>query len=247
MPHQSHETGGPVPDQSLPRPLPKREPMFNLPRIVVGLLAVLFLIHAVRIYLLTDAQDYAVILRGAFIPIRYSGGYPFDLYAVTSTVTYALLHGSWVHLIANSAWLLVFGSPLAVRLGASRFLIFWVVTAWAAVLLHFLIYPDSNVPLIGASGAISGMMGAAARFGFAADRRPGGGGFIGQPMSIMAALTSRTVLSFLAIWFVINLVTAIDFTGPTEGASIAWEAHIGGFLVGFLAIGLFVREHDAKV
>ena len=121
-------------------------------------------------------QDFELLVYAAFIPIRYSGQFPLDLYAFTSPVTYSLLHGGWAHLAINMIWLAAFGSPLANRLGAARFVLFWVATSIAAAALHYVLHMTDQSPLVGASGAISGMMGAAARFGFRIDRvfRPSG-------------------------------------------------------------------------
>jgi membrane associated rhomboid family serine protease len=216
-----------------------REPVFNIPGVVLALIAACALIHLVRIYGLTFDQDIAVLLRAAFIPVRYSGEYEIDIYAVTSTVTYAFLHGGWSHLIVNMIWLAAFGSPLANRLGTARFLLFWLVAAWGAVALHYALHSTENVPLVGASGAISGMMGAAARFGFRIDRSFGRGRFSGAPLTVAQSLTSRTVLAFLVVWMVVNLIAGLGYLTPQELGAIAWEAHVGGFLVGFLLIGFF--------
>ena len=99
-----------------------------------------------------------------------------------------------------------------------------------------------QAPLIGASGAISGMMGAAARFGFRIDRSHGRAAFAGAPLPIVECLRSRSVVTFLAIWMVINLVTGLVGFAPGVDDQIAWEAHVGGFLAGFLGIDWFVRQ-----
>ena len=82
-------------------------------------------------------------------------------------------------------------------------------------------------------------MGAAARFGFRVDRSAGRGVFSGAILPIAVALTSRTVVTFLVVWFAINLVTGLVGLGPDMDAAIAWEAHIGGFLFGFFFFPLF--------
>ena len=221
---------------------PQREPVFNLPKVVIALLAICVGIHLMRAYLLTDRQDFEVILRFAFIPIRYTGGYALDLYAFAGPWTYAFLHGGFAHLIVNMVWLAAFGSPLANRIGAARFVAFWLVTSLAAVGLHFVLHPFDPAPLVGASGAISGMMGAAARFGFQIDRRQGQGAFAGPVLSIPAVFRSRAVVAFLAVWMVVNLVMGLGVGAPGSENPIAWEAHIGGFLAGFFLVRLFVRR-----
>jgi membrane associated rhomboid family serine protease len=179
----------------------------------------------------------------AFIPIRYSGEFPLDLYAFTSPVTYSLLHGGWAHLAINMIWLAAFGSPLANRLGAARFVLFWVATSVAAAAMHYLLHMTGQSPLVGASGAISGMMGAAARFGFRIDRVSGQSAFGGPVLPISTVLRSRGVVAFLAVWMIVNLATGLlSYGGPGIESQIAWEAHIGGFLVGFFWISRFDRK-----
>lgn len=216
-----------------------REPMFNMPAVVVGLIALCAGIHLVRSYVLTDEQDFWVIVHFAFIPLRYSGGYALDAYAFSGPWTYSLLHGSVAHLAVNMIWLAAFGSPLANRIGAARFIAFWIFTALAAVALHYVLHSGEATPLVGASGAISGMMGAAARFGFRVNRRAPKPAFEGAILSIPAVFRSRTTVTFLAVWMVVNLVMGIGTSDMS--ASIAWEAHIGGFLAGFLLVRPFDR------
>src|SRR5262245_39195032 len=142
-----------------------------------------------------------------------------------------------MHLAINMIWLAAFGSPLANRIGAPRFLLFWVFTAVSAALMHYVLHMTDQAPLVGASGAISGMMGAAARFGFRVDRRSNKPTFAGELMPMAAVFKSRTTVTFLTVWMIVNLVTGVFAPGVDN--PIAWEAHVGGFLAGFLCIGWF--------
>ena len=151
----------------------KREPLFNIPPVIVALLAVLALVHAVRTYLLTDQQDMEFLLTFAFIPARYDtsivlggvlpGGFGAELWTF---VTYALIHADWTHFGVNAVWLLPFGSAVARRFGPLRFLLFFAVTAAAGAALHLATHAGEEMPVIGASAAISGTMAAAMRFAF---------------------------------------------------------------------------------
>ena len=221
---------------------PRREPVFKLPPVVLAIIFICAGIHVLRVYVLTPDQDIALLIRTAFIPIRYSGQFAIDVYAFTSPFTYALLHGDIAHLAVNMIWLAAFGSPLANRLGTARFLLFWVVTALAAIGLHYVLHPMDNAPLIGASGAISGMMGAAARFAFHVDRSAGRPAFMGAPLPIREVLRSRTALTFLTVWMIVNLITGLEGFVPGMEDRIAWEAHIGGFLAGFFGISFFPAQ-----
>jgi membrane associated rhomboid family serine protease len=170
-----------------------------------------------------------------------------------SPVTYALLHGSWVHILLNGVWLAAFGTPVARRCGAVRFLALALASAVGGAAAHFLANGTSVMPMIGASAAVSGMMGAAARFAFGT-----GAGHFG-PNDWMADRTRHPRLSllgvaknsraalFLGIWFVTNLLFGIA-AGPLgiTDAGIAWEAHIGGFLVGLLLFPLVDRAEPAR-
>ena len=218
------------PETTVPAP---REPVFNIAAPALLMIVACVGIHALRSFVLTPDQDFALVLHMAFIPLRYTGGYDLDVYAWLSPLSYSLLHGGWLHLVINMVWLAAFGSPLAARVGWLRFLAFWAVTALAAVALHFALHSGDAVPLVGASGAISGMMAAAARYGFAVGRTGGIRAFDGPLLTLGQMLASRLVLSFLAIWFIANLVTGLASAG---GSPIAWQAHIGGFLAGFIAI-----------
>lgn len=168
------------------------------------------------------------------------------MYALTSPVTYSLLHGDGVHLAINMIWLAAFGSPLANRIGTVRFLAFWIFTAACAVLFHYLLHADDPAMVIGASGAVSGMMASAARFGFRVDRSAERPAFTGPRLGIAGVIGNRTVVVFLAVWFVINLVAGAGFLLPGEARSIAWEAHIGGFAAGFFLLGLFDRKSNSQ-
>lgn len=218
----------------------RREPFFNLPAIVTVLIAACVLVHLLRLYVLDPAQDEAFVLRFAFIPLRYSGDYLIDIYAFVSPFTYAFLHGGWLHLGVNMVWLAAFGSPLARRIGAWRFLLFWGATSLAAVVLHYAFNAGDASPVIGASGAISGMMGAAARFGFRIDRRSGEAAFSGPVLSVAEVLQSRAAVVFVVVWMAVNVITGLGFGLPADVGRIAWQAHIGGFVAGFFAIFLFV-------
>jgi membrane associated rhomboid family serine protease len=230
----------------------KREPLFNVPPVVALTLAVLVLVHVVRAYFLSEQQDIEVLLRFAFIPARYDssvvlgGALPGGGADVWTFVTYALLHADWFHLAVNSAWLLPFGSAVARRFGALRFLTFFAVTAAAGAALHLATHAGEQFPMIGASAAISGTMAAAMRFSF---QRGGPLGLFRDTeerayrvpaIPLRDVLRDTRVLLFLIVWFGINLLFGF---GPSpifgNGQTVAWQAHIGGFLAGLLLFSWF--------
>jgi len=227
---------------------PSSEPIFNVPRSVTLLLALLILVQAVRDFILSDEQFEQLLLFFSFIPARYDRGFdplPGGLAADMWTfVTYAFLHGSWLHLGLNGVWLLAFGSPVAWRLGPLRFWLFFAITAAAGAATHLLTHAGEVEPVIGASAGISGFMAAAVRFAFQRGAPIGllrGGEVYRTPAApLLVALRDRRVVVFLVAWFGGNLLfafTSVPFAG--EGQVVAWEAHIGGFLAGLFAFPLF--------
>jgi membrane associated rhomboid family serine protease len=159
-------------------------------------------------------------------------------------LTYALLHGSWMHVIFNSVWLAAFGTPVARRCGAWRYAAIALAGIAAGGILHILIDPLSATPLVGASAGISALMAAAARFVFQPPASAYGGAGYAPPWQVRAPrpvetipelLRNRTAVSFLAIWLVTNLLFGlVSMPLMAESTAIAWDAHLGGFVVGFL-------------
>ena len=231
----------------------QREPLFNVPSVIVASLIVLALIHGVRTLLLAEDQDIWLLLYFAFIPARYDstavlggllpGGIGADIWTF---VTYSLLHGSWMHLCVNAVWLLAFGSALARRFGATRFLAFFAVTAAAGAAMHLLTNSGSQAPMIGASASISGAMAAAMRFAFqrggplGALRGDDAEAFRVPAIPLRHVMSDPRVLAFLAVWFGINILFGLGSQSITGGDEIvAWQAHIGGFLAGLLLFSWF--------
>jgi membrane associated rhomboid family serine protease len=223
-------------------PEPRREPVFNLPPVVLAVIGICVVVYLLQQYVLTQTQQLTLLYDGAFIPALYTGQYGFDGFLLTRPFTYAFMHGSFAHILINMVMLAAFGSPLANRLGTLWFALFFAVTGLASVVLFWAIHPFGEVPLVGASGAISGMMGAAARFGFRTDRSAGKTAFAGPVLPIPIILRLRGVMIFIAAWMVINLATGLfGFAFGFDG-QIAWEAHVGGFVAGFFGLRWFDRR-----
>ncbi len=229
------------------------EPVLNVPRSVTGVAALLIGVQFVRGFL-PDELDLTLLLALAFIPARYSGaalelpgGY---LTAVTSFVTYMVVHAGWVHLVVNLLWMLAFGSAVARRMGDLKFLGFSVLCGIAGAFTHLLFHYGDMAPVVGASAAISGQMAGALRFIFGAKRLPGqrAPDFVGAPlMTLGQTLSDKRIVAFLIFWVALNAyfgLSAIRIAGEEGG--IAWEAHIGGFLCGLLIFGAFDEGKPAE-
>lgn len=225
---------------------PAKEPVFNLPSVLVILMGLCVAVHVLRVFALSDEVGRWVLFNFAFFPARYDPAYlAIDFPTLVSPFSYAFLHGDWVHLGLNMIWLAIFGSPVAWRIGWGRSIAVWVVTALAAVGFHLALYFGDTVPLIGASGAVSGFLGASARFGLRTNRRSPRNGFPGPLLPPLQSLLQPGILPFLGIWMVINFVFGADIFGLAGGQSIAWEAHIGGLVAGFFAIAWLDRPNRA--
>ncbi len=218
-----------------------REPMFNVPAVVLAIIGLCVAVYLLQVYVLDPAQNFTLLYDAAFIPVLYTGQYGFDWFLLSRPFTYTFLHGNLAHIAVNMVWLAAFGPPLANRFGALRFAFFFAVAGLVAAFFYWAIHPYMDAPLVGASGSISGMMGAAARFGFQMDRSTGQSAFSGRPLPFSMVVRSRSVMTFLAVWMIINLATGLIGLGAGEADQIAWEAHIGGFLVGFFGLRLFDR------
>tara|TARA_R110002126_G_scaffold278004_1_gene424152 strand:- start:67163 stop:67936 length:774 start_codon:yes stop_codon:yes gene_type:complete len=225
---------------------PIRQPMFNLPVVVTWLLGLMWLIQVVREFVLTQVQDFHLIVEGGFIPLRYSLETAQQSLAwLWTPLTYSFLHGGFGHLVVNSIWLMAFGAVVARRIGTGRFLVFWLISSISAAALYGLFNQGSNVPMIGASGVVSALMGAAARFAF-----PKNGRFnrfhahLLPRLGLGETFANRTVVIYVVMWFGINALAAFGFAaGAPQDAQVAWEAHIGGFLFGFFLFPLFDTRH----
>lgn len=228
--------------QVSPDPPASGQRMFNIPGVVIGIVVICVLAQVLRSRFFSDEFNGWILYSFAFIPARYAQpDLAYSWQAFTSPFTHSFLHGSYSHLINNCLWLVVFGSPLAQSIGKLRFVLFWLVCAGFGAFFHYIAQPQDMLPMIGASGAVSGMMGAAARFGFRMVRNRNGISTFREPAPDLKVLfTMPIVLSFLAVYLIMNF--AIGATGTTaDGAMIAWQAHIGGIVAGFLAVPLFTR------
>ncbi|MEQ8267935.1 MAG: rhomboid family intramembrane serine protease [Parvibaculum sp.] len=236
---------------------PREPPAFNVPWPVMALLIPIVAVFLAMGAVSFEAQE-RIILLFALFPSRYlpeaglfSQGLPGGVAAEFWTpITYTFLHGGWEHVIVNSVWLLAFGSPIARRFGALRFFLFYFLCGAAGAFLHVLLYPGSSVPVVGASAAISGLMGGAARFVFLAGGPLGALGGRANGMSsqaprrkasIAAALSDRRTLIFVGVWIGLNFLFGATPLSGVLGVTVqvAWEAHLGGFIVGLLVFGFF--------
>jgi membrane associated rhomboid family serine protease len=213
-----------MPFDNSDRPGPGRgtgERAINLPPALMWLIGINVAVHLLR-SLLGEEADEALIMQFGLVPAAYSGGSHDLLSQVLAPITYQFLHGGWLHLVINMVTLAAFGAPVERLLGVRRFILFYLSAGVVAGFVHVLLFPQSTDPVIGASGAVSGVFGAVLML-----------------MRYVGSLTS--LLPVAGIWIALNVFFGIFGGMPGAGGEqIAWAAHIGGFVYGLLAIRLFM-------
>jgi membrane associated rhomboid family serine protease len=242
-----HSLSGPGERGGRRKSVRANEPIFNVPGAVIGVIALLAAVHAARSFL-APYDDAWLVYALAIVPARYTEGggeWPGGTTAeYTSFVTHMLVHGDLFHLAINSAWLLAFGGAIAERVGSLRFLAFSLFTGVAGAITFILINPGLEAPVIGASGAVAGLMGGTMRFMFSAMDDGGFHQLREAPrtvrlMPLGEALADRRVLAVSALFILLNVLAIFGFGGAQSPGGIAWEAHLGGYIAGLLAFGLF--------
>jgi membrane associated rhomboid family serine protease len=162
------------------------------------------------------------------------------LAALVPLFTSMFLHGGWLHLIGNMWFLWIFGDNVEDTLGSVRYFFFYLLCGLGAGIVHWLSQPASPVPTVGASGAIAGVLGAYAVL------FPGARVLTLVPVFFVIQLVEVPAILLLALWFLLQLLTGA--VAPLHGTSggVAWGAHVGGFLLGLLAV-LFFRPSRVRV
>jgi membrane associated rhomboid family serine protease len=197
----------------------QRERLFNAPWPAVTLVAILIVCFLVQSAFGVDAAASAL----GFSPLQLRHG-------VWQTVFTALfLHGGWLHLLGNSAFALAFATPVARRMGEDAaggivFFLFFLACGALGNLGFAALDPNDVSPLVGASGAIAGMMGATAR--------------LMVPTRRLAAFNSPSVIGMTASWVGVNILIAfIPWAAPgASHAVVAWQAHLAGYAAGLFLI-----------
>ena len=141
------------------------------------------------------------------------------------------LHGGWMHLIGNMLYLWIFGNNIEDSMGHTRFIVFYVLCGIGAAMAQAIPNPESTVPMIGASGAISGVLGAYLLL------YPRAKVLVLFPIGFYITTFRLSAAAVLAFWFVFQILNSLLTAGQQGG--VAWGAHIGGFITGMLLIAFF--------
>ena len=208
-------------------------PSRTTPVVTIGLIALNIIVFVYELSL-GRAVD-AFMLYYGLVPAAFSW---------MNVITSMFLHGGFLHVAGNMLYLWIFGDNVEDRMGHGRFLVFYLLCGIAAALAQTITAPDSTVPMVGASGAIAGVMGAY---------------FVLYPRSRIVTLLPLffffqvievPAIAFLGIWFLMQFVSGIGSIGATIGRSsggIAFWAHIAGFVAGITGVALFRRPERQRV
>ena len=230
---------------------PQRQPIFNLPPALLALCVVLAAIQAASSFVLNDQSRELLFGWLAFIPYRAvePNGFDGGVWPLLWTpFTHAFLHAGWEHVGLNVVWLAIFGTQVTARYGATGLLILFFIGALAGALAFAATTLPQLQVLIGASGGIAALTGAAVRFifqppVFAVDEATGERKFLGRQLATLGEFVRNPTARFFSLtWIVLNGIVPLlpIFTGA--GVQVAWQAHIGGFLAGLLLVPLLERR-----
>lgn len=200
-------------------------PLFNIPPLTLYTLIAIVLIHLC----LTFAPGNIAAVWGtrlAFIPARYTHPEFFDLWAVVSPFTHLFVHGGWFHVMMNGVMFLAFGAAAERMLGQKKSAALFILCGLAGALAQFALDPFTATPMIGASGALSGLFAAV---------------LIRLQQSGAMPRGKYGIWGIAALWIGLSLVSAFIMSA-TGTADVAWAAHVGGFIAG---IGLMRLRYFA--
>jgi len=216
-------------------PIRDDAPTVRKPYLTVSLIVVNSLIFFYSISL--GARGFQLFtIQFGYIPVEFVSGLELTpelaASAYLTPFTSMFMHGGWLHLIGNMLFLWIYGNNIEDYFGPVKFLLFYLVSGLAAIALYTLFGPSSQVPLVGASGAIAGVMGAY---------------MVLHPRARITVLMVFFFIQFitlpakvvLGIWFVYQLL--MSMIGSATGGGVAWMAHVGGFAFGWAILKLLTR------
>jgi len=230
---------------------PERQPIFNLPPGVTVFAGLLVALHAAGSLVLNDSGREQLIIWFAFVPLRFThpelveGGL---LPLLWTPFTHAFLHADWAHVLINVAWFVIFGSVIERRYGITRLAILFFIGTLAGALGFAAATVGQVTFLIGASGGVAALTGAAVRFMFqpiqvAVHPETGERIILGRRLATLREVWAHPSARFFTIiWLGLNGAIALAPYFGGGAVNIAWQAHIAGFVAGFLLVPLLERK-----
>jgi rhomboid family protein len=218
-------------------PLRDDNPTRSRPVVTILLIVLCALVFLWQLSLSPNGQQQAAYLFG-MIPAVLFGNAELEgqwIPAGATLVTSMFLHGGWLHLLGNMLYLWIFGDNIEDRLGRVRFVLFYLLCGVVAALGQGIADPRSEVPMIGASGAISGVLGAYIVL------YPKAKVLVLVPLVVYITTLRVPAIVVLGLWFAGQLLSSL-VAAPGSGGGVAFAAHVGGFVAGLMTIRLFVRD-----
>ena len=210
-------------------PIKDDNPTRRFPLVTVALLAVNIAVFAYEVSL-TEAEFLALLNRWAFVPARLAAD-PSSPEVWLTLVTAMFVHGGWLHLGGNMLYLWIFGNNVEDRLGRVRFVVFYLAAGIAATLVHMLVEGPQDIPLVGASGAIAGVLGAYLLL------FPRAHVLVLIPIFFIIELARVPAAFVIGFWFLLQVLQGLGSITPgAAGGGIAWWAHVGGFVAGMALV-----------
>jgi len=225
-------------------PLRDDNPTRSTPVVNYALLTLCVIVFLWQVMLPDDRAEQAVYQLG-FIPAVFFGRADLAEHWIApelSIVTSMFMHGGWLHLLGNMLYLWIFGDNVEDRVGHARYVLLYLACGLAAALAQGFTDMSSTVPMVGASGAISGVLGAYIVL------YPRANVLVAVPLLVVFYTLRVPAWLVLGMWFVGQLLSSLSThmsITDQQGAGVAFGAHIGGFIAGLLLIGLFVRDRHA--
>jgi membrane associated rhomboid family serine protease len=220
-------------------PLRDIQPRHSFPIVTIVIIVINFLLYFYELSLGRQLEGF--LRASAFVPADYfaPGGAVADAKSVLLSM---FLHGGWMHLLGNMLYLWIFGDNIEDRMGRFRFVIFYLACGWIATLAHGFLNTNSIVPSIGASGAISGVLGAYLLL------FPKARVLTLIPMGFYMTMRELPALFVLGLWFVLQFFSGVAGLGARteQSAGVAWWAHIGGFVAGIVLAKLFAKPQQPR-
>ena len=215
-------------------PLKDLNPTRRIPVFTYGLIAINLVVFFWEITMPADALD-AAFFRLAVVPANVMQD-PFALETLMDFLRSMFFHGGWAHLIGNMLYLWLFGDNIEDRMGIPLFLIVYFLSGFAATIAQIVVDPSSPIPMIGASGAIAGILGGYLILFPGVKVR----GII--PLGFYIRSVEWPAWAVLGLWFVLQLFNGAVSVGVETGVTggVAFFAHIGGFVAGLVLTGIFM-------
>lgn len=214
-------------------PLRDKNPTRLVPYVNIAIITVNVIVFGYEVAQGAELEGF--IRRFAIVPADITSSivnHSFSLPLLRNTIASMFLHAGWLHLGGNMLYLWVFGDNIEDKLGHSRYLVFYLICGLLSTGLYVYVDPQSAVPTIGASGAISGILGAYVLL------FPKAKVLTVIPIFIFLQFVELPAIIVLGLWFVLQFFSGLASLGyqTAEAGGIAWWAHIGGFVGGLLLI-----------